>query len=101
MLEWLAMAGGADGRTARLSDEDLELLARASEPSVTLIVHLPRASADGASTRTAQLSRGRPLVVGRDKPATMLVDDTSLSRRHALFELRDGEVQTACEQPRR
>lgn len=42
--------------------------------------------------QVAPLSEGRSIVVGRFPPADVPVRDPSLSRQHACFERRDGEV---------
>jgi two-component system, NtrC family, response regulator AtoC len=35
---------------------------------------------------------GKPVVVGREAPSEVVVDDVSVSRQHARFRLNDGEV---------
>jgi DNA-binding NtrC family response regulator len=42
--------------------------------------------------QTAVLREAQPLVVGRARPADLVIDHPSLSRQHARFVLADGEV---------
>jgi DNA-binding NtrC family response regulator len=44
------------------------------------------------STRVVRLVEGHPVVVGRDPSAEVAIGDTSVSRRHARFELKGGAV---------
>jgi hypothetical protein len=46
----------------------------------------------GEQARIETLAEGQRLVVGRDPTAEVAVDDKKLSRRHAFFEVRNGEV---------
>ena len=43
-------------------------------------------------TRTVALREGAPVVLGRDVPSDVVLQESSLSRRHARFGLDDGRV---------
>ncbi len=45
-----------------------------------------------AGVQVAPLSPGTPVLLGRQSPATLLVNDPGLSRNHARFEVDGGEV---------
>jgi DNA-binding NtrC family response regulator len=51
-----------------------------------LVVH------NGSATEVVRLRPNRPLVVGRDFPSHMQIDDPSVSRQHSRFVLQDGRV---------
>jgi DNA-binding NtrC family response regulator len=57
----------------------------ASEAAASLLLF------HGGATRVERLGDG-PRVLGRDPGADIFVDDGSVSRRHARFELQDGRV---------
>jgi len=46
----------------------------------------------GDAARAVALREGESLVVGRSEPASLVIDDRSLSRTHARLSLRDGNV---------
>jgi DNA-binding NtrC family response regulator len=46
----------------------------------------------GQEAELAALSASRPVVVGRRAPSEILLDDPAVSRQHARFTVRDGEV---------
>ena len=43
-------------------------------------------------TQVVTLAEDRPMTIGRDPQAAVTVNDQGLSRRHARFEVREGEV---------
>jgi transcriptional regulator with GAF, ATPase, and Fis domain len=45
-----------------------------------------------SGTRVLTLAEGQRLTIGRDPMAELTLNDQALSRRHACFELQDGEV---------
>jgi DNA-binding NtrC family response regulator len=80
-------------RGAGRGGQETEPLASAPVPSVSsgarqwalVVYHL-----DG--TQTALLAPEQPVVVGRDASADLVVDERSLSRKHARFTLKGGHV---------
>jgi DNA-binding NtrC family response regulator/pSer/pThr/pTyr-binding forkhead associated (FHA) protein len=76
------------GDTIPLTSGVGDLLDRARVPRrrVLLLVY----HRDGVAT--IALTPSAPVVVGREAPSDLVVPDASLSRRHARFEIVDGEV---------
>jgi DNA-binding NtrC family response regulator len=78
-------------KTGLLSDDELDriraLRARSGPASG---FHLVLYHRDGA--QVIALDEGQPQVLGRERPADVVVRDASLSRQHACVELRDGSV---------
>ncbi len=78
-------------QTRRLSDEDVlrrgrEGPGQSARSPMLLVIY------DRDGIRAVPLAAGRPLVVGRARPAGVVLRDASLSRQHARFELVDGAV---------
>jgi two-component system, NtrC family, response regulator AtoC len=48
---------------------------------------------NGSTTEVVRLRPNRPLVVGRDFPSHLQIDDPSVSRQHSRFVLQDGSVK--------
>src|SRR5262245_171022 len=76
------------GFTSPLSAEDVQALRRARAHASSLLVLLYHS--DGAAV--AALHPDVPLVVGREPPCDLAIDDASLSRRHARITLVEGEI---------
>ena len=75
--------------TLRLGSEQANAIRPSSEggaATVSLLVY----HRDGVTV--APLHDGRPLTLGREPPADVVIDDRSLSRQHARFDLADGEL---------
>jgi len=86
--------GGGDGdsqiQTGLLSEEELaRLQALRGAPGENLATVLLY-SRDGV--QVVPLVEGRAMVIGRSAPADFAIRDASLSRQHALLELRGGQV---------
>jgi len=85
---------GGDGdsqiQTGLLSEDELaRLRALRGDPGGSLATLLLYGR-DGV--QVVPLAEGRPVVVGRSAPADVAIRDASLSRQHALLELRSGHV---------
>ena len=83
-----ASAGGS--RTTVTLTSEIEVAVALDEEEVrqrfALVVYL------GSATEVVRLRPGRPLVVGRDFPSHLQIDDPSVSRQHARFVQQDGSV---------
>jgi DNA-binding NtrC family response regulator len=84
MLAWM----GASDDTVPLGAGDAQRLrdAHAARDGVTLLAY----TRDGV--HAIHLAEGSRVVVGREAPSNVLIDDSSLSRQHARFELASDVV---------
>ena len=77
--------------TRRLSEEDVVRRSRRhrtqADPPVSLLLFFQR---DGI--RAVPVAEGESLLVGRSRPADLIIPDASLSRSHARIERLDGEL---------
>jgi DNA-binding NtrC family response regulator/pSer/pThr/pTyr-binding forkhead associated (FHA) protein len=62
------------------------LQATGAGPRATLVIYAHD------DTRVVELQEGREVFVGRAEPADVIVDDLTISRRHARFAYQDGHV---------
>src|SRR5204863_1643821 len=46
----------------------------------------------GTETRVCLLEEGATVIVGREPPCEIVVRDSSISRQHARFTMRNGEI---------
>ncbi len=85
---------GGDGdsqiQTGLLSEEELARLRALRGDAESSVATLLLYGRDGVEI--VPLVEGRPTVIGRSAPADVVVRDASLSRQHALVELRHGQV---------
>src|SRR5688572_9645792 len=58
----------------------------ARQPQATLVIYAHD------DTRVVELSEGESVLVGRTQPADIIVEDLTISRRHARFTFRDGQI---------
>jgi DNA-binding NtrC family response regulator len=82
----LAVGEEKSSSTLRLSEESQQALLRQRRTGASLVIYHRN------GMLAVPLSGGEPLVVGRQAPADVVIDDPSLSRRHASFTRRGGAV---------
>src|SRR5258708_1190624 len=86
------MSGSEGGdpslQTFRMTEEE----SRAAAADITGVARQSLVVVHGAGTQLFPLTEGRTAVLGREGPADIVIEDRGLSRRHAVFEVENGDV---------